>query len=102
MDVMFADCAGQRFTEPVIAQPAKGDPVMESLAGLEGVAALAQPKRSPLAAYAADLDLRFRGMNTQKILSTSIRDLFPGRIAVVSSFGAEEETTAMRPGKRSR
>jgi phosphoadenosine phosphosulfate reductase len=88
MDVMFADCASRRFTEPVIAEPAKGDPVMESLAGLEGVAP-AKAKRSPLTAYAADLDLRFRGMSAQKILSTAIRDLFPGRIAVVSSFGAE-------------
>jgi phosphoadenosine phosphosulfate reductase len=28
-------------------------------------------------------------MTAQKILSTAIRDLFPGRLAVVSSFGAE-------------
>ncbi|QEX24334.1 phosphoadenylyl-sulfate reductase (thioredoxin) [Hypericibacter adhaerens] len=89
MDVMFADCASRSFTEPAPAPAAKADPVMESLAGLEGMAAPAKAKRSPLAAYAADLDLRFLGMNTSKILSTAIRDLFPGRIAVVSSFGAE-------------
>ncbi|QEX19198.1 phosphoadenylyl-sulfate reductase (thioredoxin) [Hypericibacter terrae] len=89
MDVMFADCAGRSFVEPAIATPPKADAVMESLAGLEGVAETAKPKRSPLAAYAADLDLRFRGMTAQKILATAIRDLFPGRVAVVSSFGAE-------------
>jgi phosphoadenosine phosphosulfate reductase len=62
---------------------------MESLAGLEGVAAAVQPARSPLAAYASDLDLRFRGASPQTLLAAAIRDLFPGRIAVVSSFGAE-------------
>jgi phosphoadenosine phosphosulfate reductase len=89
MDVMFADCASGSFVEPAIETPKKGDPVMESLAGLEGVVASDPPKRSPLAAYAADLDLRFRGASAQKLLATAIRDLFPGRIAVVSSFGAE-------------
>jgi len=88
MDVMFADCAGQRFTERPLAEPARDDGVMQSLAGLEGVGP-AKSARSPLAAYAADLDLRFRGMTAQKILSTAIRELFPGRIALVSSFGAE-------------
>lgn len=89
MDVMFADCAGGSLVEPTAAAPKKGDPVMESLAGLEGVAAAVQPTRSPLAAYAADLDLRFRGASAQTLLAAAIRDLFPGRIAVVSSFGAE-------------
>jgi phosphoadenosine phosphosulfate reductase len=88
MDVMFADCAGLRFTERAPAEPARDDRVMQSLAGLEGVGP-AKSARSPLAAYAADLDLRFRGMTAQKILSTAIRELFPGRIALVSSFGAE-------------
>jgi phosphoadenosine phosphosulfate reductase len=88
MDVMFADCVGQRFIERSPAEPAEDDRVMQSLAGLEGIGP-AKSARSPLAAYAADLDLRFRGMTAQKILATAIRELFPGRIAIVSSFGAE-------------
>jgi phosphoadenosine phosphosulfate reductase len=88
MDVMFADCVGQRFIERSPAEPAEDDRVMQSLAGLEGIGP-AKSARSPLAAYATDLDLRFRGMTAQKILATAIRELFPGRIAIISSFGAE-------------
>lgn len=35
------------------------------------------------------LDLQLRGLGPQEILQAAIRDLFPSRIALVSSFGAE-------------
>lgn len=38
---------------------------------------------------AADLNARLAGRTAQEILQVAIRDLFPGRIALVSSFGAE-------------
>lgn len=38
---------------------------------------------------AADLNARLDGQPAQEILQLAIRDLFPGRIALVSSFGAE-------------
>jgi len=39
--------------------------------------------------YAALLDVQLQGGSPQRILAAALRDLFPGRIALVSSFGAE-------------
>lgn len=39
--------------------------------------------------YAASLDARLQGRSPQQILEIAIHDLFPGQIALVSSFGAE-------------
>lgn len=41
------------------------------------------------AAYAAELDARFAGASPQAVLEAAIRELFPGRLALVSSFGTE-------------
>lgn len=51
----------------------------------------AVPVTAPLAArdHAGLLDLQLQGRTPQQILAAAIRDLFPGRIALVSSFGAE-------------
>src|SRR3546814_17143320 len=51
----------------------------------------AVPVSAPLAArdHAGLLDLQLRNRTPQQILAAAIRDLFPGRIALVSSFGAE-------------
>lgn len=42
-----------------------------------------------LADYARSLNLRLQGSRAETILATAMRGLFPGRIALVSSFGAE-------------
>lgn len=42
-----------------------------------------------LSEYAAGLNTRLKGRPTQEVLRTAIRELFPGEIALVSSFGAE-------------
>lgn len=42
-----------------------------------------------LSEYAAGLNARLRGRTAEDILQVAIRDLFPGEIALVSSFGAE-------------
>jgi phosphoadenosine phosphosulfate reductase len=39
--------------------------------------------------YAASLNARLRGLSAQDILQVAIREMFPGQIALVSSFGAE-------------
>lgn len=39
--------------------------------------------------YAASLNARLQGRKAEEILEIAIRDLFPGEIALVSSFGAE-------------
>lgn len=39
--------------------------------------------------YAASLNARLRGQSAQDILQVAIREMFPGQIALVSSFGAE-------------
>lgn len=39
--------------------------------------------------YAASLNARLQGRRAEEILEIAIRDLFPGEIALVSSFGAE-------------
>lgn len=39
--------------------------------------------------YAASLDAQLQGRKAEDILQIAIRDLFPGEIALVSSFGAE-------------
>src|SRR3546814_4398605 len=53
----------------------------------------AVPVSAPLAArdHAGLLDLQLRNRTPQQILAAAIRDLFPGRIALVSSFGARSE-----------
>ncbi|MFZ5792664.1 MAG: phosphoadenylyl-sulfate reductase [Pseudomonadota bacterium] len=79
MDIMFADCQDAAIPASNLPDVLAGEPRIP----------LPSVKRAPLAAYATDLDLRFRGMTAQQILTCAIRDLFPGRIAVVSSFGAE-------------
>ena len=38
---------------------------------------------------AARLDVEFAGMDTPELMRAVIADLFPGRIALVSSFGAD-------------
>ena len=38
---------------------------------------------------AAELNIKFAGMDTQTLLRAAIQDLFPGQIALVSSFGAD-------------
>jgi phosphoadenosine phosphosulfate reductase len=38
---------------------------------------------------AARLDAKFAGMDTHELLRTVIEDVFPGRVALVSSFGAD-------------
>ena len=40
-------------------------------------------------AYAAELDARFAAASPQQVLEAAIRDLFPGQLALVSSFGTE-------------
>jgi phosphoadenosine phosphosulfate reductase len=40
-------------------------------------------------ADAAELNRRYTGASTLAILEAAVRDLFPGRVALVSSFGAE-------------
>lgn len=42
-----------------------------------------------LADYAASLNAQMRGRSAEDVLNIAIRDLFPGQIALVSSFGAE-------------
>lgn len=42
-----------------------------------------------LSEYVAGLNARLKGRSTEEILRIAIRDLFPGEIALVSSFGAE-------------
>lgn len=80
MDIMFAECPREAVVAaPAVLQVPLPEPSMPPRTA----------KRAPLAAYAKDLDLRFRGMTTSNILRSAIRDIFPGRIAVVSSFGAE-------------
>lgn len=39
--------------------------------------------------YAASLNARLRGQTAQAILQTAMQELFPGQIALVSSFGAD-------------
>jgi len=39
--------------------------------------------------YAASLNARLRGLSAQDILQVAIGEMFPGQIALVSSFGAE-------------
>lgn len=41
------------------------------------------------AAYAAELNARFAGATPQAVLEAAVGDLFPGRLALVSSFGTE-------------
>lgn len=44
---------------------------------------------SGIAAHAAALSARYEGSDAEARLRVAIRDLFPGRIALVSSFGAD-------------
>lgn len=39
--------------------------------------------------YAASLNAQMQGRSAEDVLNIAIRDLFPGQIALVSSFGAE-------------
>ena len=54
-------------------------------------------------ARAAELNQRFAGADTHRILRSAIQDIYPGRIALVSSFGAESavllhQVAAIDPG----
>ena len=47
------------------------------------------PGRPALASLAADLNARWQGASAAEILRDAITEIFPGRLAVVSSFGAD-------------
>lgn len=49
----------------------------------------APPASLPLTELAAELNLRFADAHPIEILRAAVTELFPGRIALVSSFGAE-------------
>jgi phosphoadenosine phosphosulfate reductase len=45
--------------------------------------------RAPGALFAAELDVRYAAASPQQVLEAATRELFPGRLALVSSFGTE-------------